>query len=71
MKFKLVELPADARISNIFVPNERKLLFHILQTQGRTMGYDIASAKATQLTEDNVNANLEIRLAGIATTKIF
>jgi hypothetical protein len=35
------------------------------------MVVDVASAKATQLTEDKVNANLGNPLAGIATTKTF
>ena len=53
-------LPADARISNIsWSPNEKKIAFsHTTNSGVELWVIDIASAKATQLTEDNVNANL-------------
>lgn len=53
-------LPADARISNIsWSPNEKKIAFSHTTNRGVELWViDIASAKATQLTEDNVNANL-------------
>ncbi|MGO4822488.1 MULTISPECIES: prolyl oligopeptidase family serine peptidase [unclassified Flavobacterium] len=53
-------LPENPRISNIsWSPNEKKIAFSNTTATGVALWVvDIASAKATQLTEDNVNANL-------------
>lgn len=53
-------LPTDPRITNIsWSPNEKKIAFSNTTNSGVALWViDIASAKATQLTEDNVNANL-------------
>ncbi|NGY37503.1 S9 family peptidase [Flavobacterium sp. XN-5] len=53
-------LPANPQISNIsWSPNEKKIAFSNTTNSGVALWViDIASAKATQLTEDNVNANL-------------
>ncbi|MFT4983671.1 MAG: dipeptidyl aminopeptidase/acylaminoacyl peptidase [Flavobacterium sp.] len=53
-------LPANPRISNIsWSKNEKKIAFSHTTNSGVALWVvDVASAKATQLTEDNVNANL-------------
>jgi len=53
-------LPTSPRISNIsWSPSEKKIAFSNTTNSGVELWViDIASAKATQLTEDNVNANL-------------
>lgn len=53
-------LPANPRISNIsWSKNEKKIAFsHTTNSVVALWVVDVASAKATQLTEDNVNANL-------------
>jgi dipeptidyl aminopeptidase/acylaminoacyl peptidase len=53
-------LPTNPRISNIsWSTNEKKIAFSNTTNSGVELWViDVASAKATQLTEDNVNANL-------------
>ncbi|WP_166921752.1 alpha/beta hydrolase family protein [Flavobacterium poyangense] len=53
-------LPANPRISNLlWSPNDKKILFsHTTSTGVELWVLDVASAKATKLTEANVNANL-------------
>ncbi|MBX9887386.1 MAG: prolyl oligopeptidase family serine peptidase [Flavobacteriaceae bacterium] len=53
-------LPENARITNLsWSPNEKKIAFSNTTSNGVALWVvDVASAKATMLTEDNVNANL-------------
>ena len=53
-------LPENAKITNLsWSPNEKKIAFSNTTSNGVALWVvDVASAKATMLTEDNVNANL-------------
>jgi hypothetical protein len=57
IKFKLADYLLTSAISR-GQQMRRKLLFTYYKFRCRTYGFDVASAKATQLTEDKVNANL-------------
>lgn len=59
-EIQVTGLPENPRISNIsWSPNEQKIAFSNTTNSGVALWViDIASAKATQLIDDNVNANL-------------
>jgi dipeptidyl aminopeptidase/acylaminoacyl peptidase len=59
-EIQVVDLPTNPRISNLlWSPNDKKILFsNTISTGVELWVIDVASAKATKLTEAKVNANL-------------